>query len=110
MDYRAKAKYVRVSPKKVARYLNMVRGADTETAMAKLEVLKNRTASAILKVIKSASAQGAGKLFVKKIYATPGPALKRMRPGAFGRAHMYKRRMSHINVEVGEAAGDGAGR
>ncbi|MBU3955743.1 50S ribosomal protein L22 [bacterium] len=93
---------MRLSPKKIQRYLNMVRGADIEMAVAKLETKKTPAAIAIKKLINSAAAQGSGKLFVKTIFATPGPALKRMRPGPFGRANMYKRRSSHITVALSE--------
>ena len=93
---------MRVSPKKVARYLNSVRGLDAEVAMAKLAVMHTSTATAVSKVIKAAAAQGSGRLIVKKIFVTPGPALKRMMPGAFGRSSVIKKRVSHITVEVGE--------
>ncbi|MCD6412540.1 MAG: 50S ribosomal protein L22 [Elusimicrobia bacterium] len=102
MGYLAKAKYLRVSPKKAARYLNMVRGLEVEMAMAKLEAKKTKTARAIGKLIKAAAAQGSGRLFVRRIFATPGPSIKRLMPRAFGRANVYKRRMSHITVEVEE--------
>jgi len=102
MDYISKAKYLRVSPKKVARYLNSVRGIDTEVAMAKLAAMNTSTATAVSKVIKAAAAQGTGRLRVKKIFVTPGPALKRMKPGAFGRSSVIKKRVSHITVEVGD--------
>ncbi|PIV19389.1 MAG: 50S ribosomal protein L22 [Elusimicrobia bacterium CG_4_10_14_3_um_filter_49_12_50_7] len=100
MECKATAKYVRLSPKKIQRYLNMVRGADVETAVAKLEVKKTPAAVVVKKLLNSAAAQGSGKLFVKTIFATPAPALKRMRPGPFGRACPYKRRSSHITVAL----------
>lgn len=102
MEYTARVKYLRVSPKKVARYLNMVRGIDTEVAMAKLAAKNTRTAVAISKLIKSAASQGSGNLLIKTIFVTPGPVLKRMRPGAFGRSNVIKKRASHITVAVGE--------
>ncbi len=100
MECKAKAKHVRLSHKKIQRYLNMVRGADVETAVAKLETKKTPAAVVVKKLINSAAAQGSGKLFVQTIFATPAPALKRMRPGPFGRARMYKRRSSHITVAL----------
>ncbi len=102
MECKATVKYVRLSPKKVQRYLNMVRGADIEMAVAKLETKKTPAAVVVKKLINSAAAQGSGKMFVKTIFATPAPALKRMRPGPFGRARMYKRRSSHITVALSE--------
>ncbi|PIU17931.1 MAG: 50S ribosomal protein L22 [Elusimicrobia bacterium CG08_land_8_20_14_0_20_44_26] len=106
MEYKAKAKFVRCPPKKVARYLNMVRGANIDEALAKLDAMNNATTKAISKVIKAAAAGGkvSGRKRIKKIFVTAGPSLKRMRPEAFGRAHSYKRRMSHINVELEEAS------
>ncbi len=80
----------------------MVRGLDVATATAKLEAKKTKTAVAIEKLIKSAAARGTGRLFIKRIFATPGPSMKRLLPRAFGRANVYKRRMSHITVEVEE--------
>jgi len=99
----AKAKFLRFSPKKAQRYLNAVRGLDVNIALQKLEALKTPLARAIYKVVKSAAAGGEGRnYYIKKIFATPGPSLKRVMPRAFGRADVYKRRMCHITVEVEE--------
>ena len=101
MEYTAKVRHLRISPKKIMRYLNIVRGLESDMAMAILEAKRTLTATAIRKLIQSAAAQGEGRLYVRTIFVTPATTLKRMSPRAFGRANVIKKRSSHITVKLG---------
>jgi len=63
----------------------------------------------IAKVLKSAMANAENNfdmdvdaLYVAEIYVNEGPSLKRLKPRAYGRADVMKRRTSHITVVVKE--------
>ena len=107
MIYWARAKFVRFSPYKVKRVLNLIRGKNVEEAFFMLSTLKVRTAKEISKVLKSALSNS-GKtanpqtMVVKSAYAGKGPYLRRVRPRAFGRADVYTRKMAHINIGIEE--------
>ena len=110
MIYWARAKYVRLSPYKVKRILNLIKGKNVEEAFNMLSVLKLTPKESILKVLKSALANS-GRLnhpetmVVKFAYVGKGPYLKRIRPRAFGRADVYTRKMCHINIGIEEIEG-----
>ena len=104
---RAIAKYIRMSPTKVRRVLNQVRGRTYEEALILLEFLPYRACEPVWKVIQSAAANtkdlyGVSKqdLFIEKIFVTPGPLLKRFRPRAQGRGYAIKKPMCHITAVV----------
>ena len=111
---RAYLKYVRISPRKVQIVLNLIRGKDTDTAMA---ILKNTPKSAseyLVKLLKSAVANAEHKntekglgmdtanLYVAECFACPGPILKRIRPKDHGRAHRILKRTSHMTIVLKE--------
>ena len=111
---RAYLKYARISPRKVEIVLNLIRGKDTDTAMA---ILKNTPKSAseyLVKLLKSAVANAEHKnteknlgmntanLYVAECFVTPGPIMKRIRPRAQGRAFRIFKRTSHITVVLKE--------
>ena len=106
MVAKAEAKYIRISPTKVRPVIELVKGAKVLDALSRLELINKRGAYYLKKVAKSALANAKnkgyeeGKLFISKIIANPGPALKRYRAASFGRATMIKKRTSHILVEL----------
>lgn len=98
-------KYARVSPKKARVVLDLIRGKGVEEASSILLSTRKRVSPMISKVLKSAVANASEKgysdidsLYVKEVYATQGPTLKRFRARAMGRAFARKSRMSHITV------------
>ena len=111
MGVLAIAKGVRMSPRKVSVVAALVRGRTVADAITILEHTPRRTATAVLKTIKSAAANAdhnhnlkADTLKIVEISVTSGPRLKRYRPAAHGRALPFQRRTSHIRVVVdGEA-------
>jgi large subunit ribosomal protein L22 len=109
MKARAQAKYVRQSPYKVRRVLDLVRGMPVDEARATLDFTNRRAAPTIKKVLESAVANAehnlaldAEELFVAEAYADEGPTLKRWRPRARGRATRINKRTSHITIVVAD--------
>jgi large subunit ribosomal protein L22 len=109
MKAHAKAKYIRQSPYKVRRVLDLVRGMPVEDARDVLTFTNRRAAETIRKVLDSAVANAehnyaldADELFVDQAFADEGPTLKRWRPRARGRATRINKRTSHITIVVSD--------
>jgi len=110
MEAVAKAKHVRMSPQKVRRVLNMVRGKNVQEALALLHFTRKNAAEPIIKVIHSAFANIGSKeegeridmkdVYIKTAFADGGPTMKRFRPMSMGRAGKIRKRTSHITVIV----------
>ena len=106
MVTRAEAKYIRISPTKVRPVMRLIKGALAVEAVGKLELINKKGAYYLRKVLKSAMANAKnkgyeeGKLFISKVVANCGPALKRYRAASFGRASMIRKRTSHILIEL----------
>jgi large subunit ribosomal protein L22 len=104
---KAVAKYIRMSPTKVQRVLNQIRGCFYDEALIILKFMPYRACIPVLKVLKSAAANAQKNYGLKKqdlevsiAYASKGPILKRMRPRAKGRGYPIKKYTSHITVIV----------
>lgn len=111
MEAKAYAKYIRMSPRKIAVVLDLIRGKNVGEAMAILKLTPRAAAPVVEKVLKSAMANAennnkmdVAKLYVAETYACQGPTLKRFRPHAQGRAFRIKKRSSHITVVLKERA------
>ena len=109
MDARAEAKFIRISPRKVQIVCDLIRGRDAQTAMAILMATPKAASEPLAKLLKSACANAENnfsmdpeKLYVSKVYAAPGPILKRIRPRAQGRAFKVLKRTSHITIVLKE--------
>ena len=109
MNARAQARYIRESPNKVRRVLDLVRGLPVDEARIVLEFTNRKAAGTIVKVLDSAVANAehnfaldADELYVAEAYADEGPTLKRWRPRARGRATKIRKRTSHITIVVAE--------
>lgn len=105
MEVTAKARFIRMSPRKVRLVADVIRGLDVAAARAQLKFLRKAAARPVLKVLESAIANAshnhqmeAAGLFVKSIAVDAGPTLKRWRPRAYGRAASIKKRTSHVFV------------
>lgn len=101
------ARNVRISPRKVAIVASLVRGQSVENAITILENTPRRSATAVLKAVKSASANAthnhnykSNGLYISEISVTNGTRYKRYRPIARGSAHPYLLKSSHIRVVV----------
>jgi large subunit ribosomal protein L22 len=107
MQAQAIAKYIRISPSKVRRIVDLVRGKPVDQALAILTYMPHKAAREVARTIKSAAANAENNfdmdpadLVVKTIYADDGPRLKRYMPRARGRIDLIRKRMSHITVVV----------
>jgi large subunit ribosomal protein L22 len=109
MEARAVAKYIRVSPQKARLVVDLVRGKNVDEAKKILQFTRKYSAGIINKVLKSAIANAKQNpnidetiLYVKEIFVDQGPALKRWRARAQGRAASIRKRMSHITIILDE--------
>ena len=114
MEAKAQAKYVRCTPMKARRIVNVVRGKRAVEAVGMLRFAPQAAAVPVRQVIESAIANARFKaerdgerfdendLYITEVYADEGPTLKRFRPRAQGRASRILKRTSHITVIVGD--------
>jgi large subunit ribosomal protein L22 len=113
-EFRAEAKFQRVSPQKARLVLDLIKGRGVEEALTTAQFTKKRIAPVIHKLLVSAvdnakyvaGEQGldldVDNLYVKSALANEGPRMKRIRPAPMGRAFRYQRRLAHIIVSVAE--------
>jgi large subunit ribosomal protein L22 len=101
------ARFVRVSPTKARRVIDLVRGKSVSEALDILRWAPQAASEPVAKVIASAAANAQNNdgldpatLVVATVYADGGPTAKRIRPRAQGRAFRIRRRTSHITVIV----------
>ncbi len=109
METKASLNYARVGAQKARLVADLVRGKNVDEALKTLTYLNKKTALMIKKLIESAVANAdykktmnMDKLFIKSISVDGGPVLKRFRPRAQGRAFGVRKKLSHINVTLGE--------
>ncbi|CAM3303132.1 50S ribosomal protein L22 [Stackebrandtia soli] len=111
---RAVARYVRVSPMKARRVVNLVRGLPANEALTVLQFAPQAASEPVYKVVASAIANAENNekldpesLLITEAYVDEGPTMKRYRPRAHGRAYRIRKRTSHITVvlESVQAAG-----
>ena len=109
MEAKATAKFVRVSPRKVAIVLDLIRGKDVRYAEAVLKHTPKAACEPLLKLLKSAVANAennhdmdVASLYVAECYVNQGPTLKRIRPRAQGRAFRIDKKTSHITLVLKE--------
>ena len=114
MEAKAKARFVRVSPRKARRVVDLIRGKPVGEARRVLQFSNLGAAVPVRKVLDSAIANAeqnpgivADNLVVARTFVDEGPTLNRWRPRALGRATRIRKRTSHITViveNVGEVA------
>ena len=103
----ARARFVRVAPRKARLVADQVRGLPLEDALPLLRFSTRSAAQDIRKLLESAAANAetnhdlvADDLFIKDIHVDEGPTLRRYRPRALGRATRINKRTSHIVVAL----------
>jgi large subunit ribosomal protein L22 len=103
----ARATYVRVTPMKARRIIDLIRGKDAQDALAMLKFAPQAASEPVAKVLASAIANAennfsldADTLVISRAFVDEGPTLKRFRPRAQGRAYRIRKRTSHITIEV----------
>lgn len=114
MGTRAQARFVRVTPRKARRVVDLIRGLPADEAQAVLRFAPQAASEPVGKVLASAIANAEhndkldrGSLVISRAWVDEGPTLKRIRPRGFGRAFRVTKRTSHITVvvETRESAG-----
>ena len=113
MEARAVRKYIRSSPRKMRRVVNVIRGQTVAEALNALHFLPQAATRPIELTIRSAVHNlmdqnqderfDESDLFIYEIRVDEGPVFKRFRPAPRGRAHPYRKRRSHLTVVVGTA-------
>jgi large subunit ribosomal protein L22 len=108
----ARARYVRVTPMKARRVVELIRGRSAQEALAVLQFAPQAASELVSKVLASAIANAQNNLqlnpdtlVVHRAFVDEGPTLKRFRPRAQGRAYRIRKRTSHITVEVESVPG-----
>jgi len=103
----ARATYVRVTPMKARRVIELIRDMHAQEALSVLEFAPQAASEPVAKVLKSAIANAENNfsldpqtLVISHAYVDEGPMLKRFRPRAQGRAYRIRKRTSHITIEV----------
>lgn len=116
MEAKAQARYVRVTPQKARRVVDLIRGLSAGEAQAVLRFAPQAASETVGKVLDSAIANASNNLnldpstlVVAAAYVDEGPTMKRFRPRAQGRAFRIRKRTSHITVVVAPK-GSGAAR
>lgn len=112
MEAKAVEKYIRISPRKVKYVIDIIKNKPVEQAVGILSLTPKRAAVFIRKAIQSAAANALENfkeykvseddLYIKEIFVTEGPTLKRFKPRARGRADRELKRTSHITVFVSD--------
>jgi large subunit ribosomal protein L22 len=113
-EFRAEARFQRVSPQKARLVLELIKGRRVGEALETVAFTKKGVAPLVEKVLRSAIQNAnhlsdergldvdVDNLYVKTALANEGPRMKRIRPAPMGRAFRYQRRMSHIVIAVAE--------
>lgn len=109
MEAKAVLNYTRISPRKVGLVLDLIRNKPVDLAAAILQHTPKAACEDLQKLLKSAVANAENNfnmdrsnLYVSECFVTPGPILKRVRPGPKGRAFRILKRTSHITLVVKE--------
>lgn len=104
---KAVAKYIRMSPHKVRRVLDQIRGRSYQEALMILEFLPYDASGPVWQAVHSAAANAKNnhdldkkKLIIDQAYADEGPKLKRIRPRAQGRGYQILKPTCHITIVV----------
>ncbi|MBO2452287.1 50S ribosomal protein L22 [Actinomadura barringtoniae] len=107
MEARAQARFIRVTPMKARRVVDLIRGLPAAEAQAVLRFAPQAASEPVGKVLASAIANAehnfkldTDTLVVSSAWVDEGPTLKRFRPRAQGRAYRINKRTSHITVVV----------
>src|SRR3989338_3419758 len=105
---KAIAKYIRMSPRKLRRVVNEIRGKDTNSAQVILKFMPYAGARVVEKVLKSAVSNAKeneklnpDELRITKAFLDQSTTLRRWRPMSRGRGYPILKRTSHVTLEVG---------
>ena len=107
MEAKATVRYVRITPSKARRAIELIRGRQVDEARRILRFSPLGAAKTIEKALNSAVANAeqqpgviSENLVVSKAWVDEGPTLKRFRPRAYGRATKVRKRTAHVTLVV----------
>ena len=105
IQIKAVAKHIRMSPQKVRRIINQIRGRSYEQALMMLEFMPYRACNPISQLLSSAAANGSHNfglnktdLIISQIQVEKGNFLKRLQPRAQGRGYPIHKPTCHISI------------
>jgi large subunit ribosomal protein L22 len=103
----ASARFVRITPLKARRVVDLVRGMPVDEALSLLQFAPQAASETVYKVLESAIANAEttegldrSDLVISVARVDEGPTMKRWRPRAQGRATRINKRTSHITLAV----------
>jgi large subunit ribosomal protein L22 len=109
MQATARAKFIRISPTKIRRVINQIRGKALEEALGILDFTQSPIAGDVKKVLAAAAANAENnfamrkeELWVQTCFVDGGPVLKRMQPATMGRGSVIRKRTSHITIVLAD--------
>ncbi|MDZ7331825.1 MAG: 50S ribosomal protein L22 [candidate division KSB1 bacterium] len=112
MEAKAVARFVRMSPRKIRRVAELIRGKNVGEAINILHFTRKAATEPLEKALRSAVAnmlnvEGSSKvdpdtLYIKELRVDEGITLRRFRAASMGRAVRIRKRTSHITVKVAE--------
>lgn len=109
MESKAILRYVRITPRKARRVIDLIKGKSAGDALLFLRYMPYRGARFIEKLLKAAMANAEQKKAVNpeamkviKAFVDQGPVMKRVEPRAMGRANIIRKRTSHITLVLSE--------
>ena len=109
MEVRAVSKYARISPFKVRKLADAIKGQPVEVGLNKLKFMPQKAAGIVEKIVRSAAANAdqnpdidVDSLVIRNLIVDQGPTLKRFRARARGRGSRILKRTSHITVILAE--------
>jgi large subunit ribosomal protein L22 len=107
VEARATVKFVRTSPRKMRRVVDLIRGQHVEEARRILRFSSLGASRDVEKLLSSAIANAEQKpgviaenLVVDSAWVDVGPTFRRYRPRAYGRATRVRKRTSHVTLVV----------
>ena len=109
MKTTVKLKYIRQSAKKIRFVLDGIRGLQVTKALNKLDYANKKAGNFISKGIRSGISNLSSNaednfdednIYLVEAFADNGPAMKRFRPAAMGRATPILKRSSHITLTL----------
>ena len=112
MEAKAQLRYLRMSPMKARRVVDLIRGKKTSEALDILRFAPQAASEPVYKLVQSAIANAREKakaegerfdereLVVSTAFVDEGPTMKRIQARAQGRAFQIRKRTSHVTVVV----------
>lgn len=106
----ARARYLRVGPRKLRDIADLIRGLSVARAEQQLSVTHRPSAAPMIKrLLKSAVSNAnhevektfsADELIVGQIFVDSGPMQRRFRPAPMGRALPIRKRSAHVTIQL----------